>query len=114
MANKNYGFNLCRAVNLSLVQMVKQKYPEIDSHLFVCRSYNRIKRSPGSIVEHFSGAILTKQGWLWFDGTGDQLDIENPTEIIYDIVTDENSIIQSLHERLGGKWQKEYVSPSER
>lgn len=74
-ADENFGYNACEKVNRGLVNFVHEKYPNIEVRSLFCSAYKGITRSPNNIVEHFAGAIFTKEGWIWFDGTGDQLSI---------------------------------------
>lgn len=99
------GYNLCAAINRGLVTHIKQKYPSIEVKSILCKEYTGILQTPSLKVEHYVGAINTTEGWIWFDGTGDQLSIPNVPQIIIKKVESEDELIPSIEYTLGGNWR---------
>lgn len=99
------GFNKCRAVNEDAVLMLKQQFSNLDVYHLYSPSVYGVSRTPGMAVEHHTGVIKTRDGYLWFDGTADQFESNygGPIAIIENQWLD--LLIEQVTERLGGKWQ---------
>lgn len=105
-ADESYGQDKCEKVNLGLLRHVKKNYPEIKFIPIGCRDYRRIKRREGQMIEHYVGAIKSEEGWVWFDGTADQLSFAQPGTKVIIQKTSEDELFAGISQILGGNWER--------
>ena len=108
-ADKLSGFKLCRAINLGIIKYLKTNFPEIECSVYYCQKYPWINRSMMP-CEHFIGAIKTSDGYLWFDGTADQLNLRGFGKVFVQMVEKKEDIIPSITATLGGKWEVPFIN----